>query len=263
MNADWRPFAEKLTDLAKEEGKDNFLSKMFEFLNDYITVDSCAVFKIAADKITGAEHLCTFGNLESDLANLLAEDYITNGFRNDPMVKTALSTPIVKVRQIPWSQYPYNYRSQYFEKAGLVDKVTSIHVTDNRMFLISFYRHEEHGVFNPPDFKDLQRLAPIIGRFVLSHMHLTQKTLRLSNVVEQRVTELLEDNTQVFSQLSRKERLVCKHILLGKQEKEVAKLLGISSNTVVTHRRRFYSKLNIRSKAELFQLALGGQSYHP
>ena len=115
MNSDWRPFAEKLTALAKAEGGDSFLERAFEFLNDFTSVDSCAVFKISADKTTGAEHLCTFGSLEPDLAALLAQDYVTNGFRNDPMVKTALTSAPVKVRHIPGSQYPNNYRSQYFD----------------------------------------------------------------------------------------------------------------------------------------------------
>lgn len=256
MNSDWRPFAEKLTALAKAEGQSNFLTKAFEFLNDFITVDSCAVFKVAADKTSGAEHLCTFGNLNPNLADLLAQDYISNGFRNDPMVRTALTSPNVKVRHIPGSQYPNNYRSQYFEKAGLIDKVTSIHTTQNVIFLISFYRHQSHGIFDSKDFKDLQRLAPIIGRFVLRHSQLTLESVTPNGSIDEKISLLVNDNTQIFSQLSIKEREVCEAILQGTTEADIAKTMGLSKHTIVTYRRRIYTKLNLSSKSELFKLLL-------
>lgn len=256
MKSDWRPFAEKLTALTKAEGQSDFLTKAFEFLNEFISVDSCAVFKIAADKTTSAEHLCTFGNLKPDLANLLAQDYISNGFRNDPMVKTALTSPHIKVRHIPGSQYPNNYRSQYFEKAGLIDKVTSIHTTHNEIFLISFYRLQSNDIFDAADFKDLQRLAPIIGGFVLRHSQLTLKNVTYNRSVDEKISLLVNDSTQVFSQLSPQERGVCEALLQGKEEAHMAKIMGISKHTVVTYRRRAYTKLNLSSKSELFKLFL-------
>lgn len=256
MTTDWRAFAEKLTALAQAEGSDNFLTKAFEFLNDFILVDSCAVFKISADKTTGAEHLCTFGNLAPDLADLLAQDYITNGFRNDPMVKTALTSSIVKVRHIPESQYPNNYRSQYFEKAGLVDKVTSIHSSHNVIFLVSFYRLKNQGVFKTKDFKDLQRLAPIIGRFVLRHSQVSLKRNRTYDNMNDKISALVNDNTQIFSRLSPKERDVCAAILKGQEEADIAKTMGLSKHTIITYRRRIYSKLDLTSKPDLFRLLL-------
>jgi len=60
---DWRIFAKRLTDLSKAEGQSHFLNQAFIFLNEFVVVDSCAVFKVAADKTSGAEHLCTFGSL--------------------------------------------------------------------------------------------------------------------------------------------------------------------------------------------------------
>lgn len=257
---DWRAFANRLTDLAKAEGTNRFLNQAFLFLNDFVTVDSCAVFKVAADKVSGAEHLCTFGTLKPDLAELLAEDYAAKGFKNDPMVQTALLSSSIRVRRLPRSQYSRSYQSQYFKKANLIDKITSIHSSKNVLFLVHFYRAEGHGRFTDGDFRDLERLAPIIGRFVLRHARLTQSKENLGDVYEQKVTQLVEDNTQIFSQLTERERQVCKEILLGKEEKGIANTLGIALNTVITHRRRLYRKFEIGSKAELFQLALIAQS---
>jgi len=260
QKTDWRPFAERLTDLAKAEGTSRFLDQAFIFLNDFITVDSCAVFKVAADKTSGAEHLCTFGSLKPELAKLLADDYAAKGFKEDPMVQTALLSPNIRVRRLPSSQYSQPYQSQYFKKAKLIDKVTSIHSSKNVLFLVNFYRSEGHGKFTTEDFRDLERLAPIIGRFVLRHARLTQGKEDLSDAYEHKISQLVDDNTQIFSRLSTRERQICKYILLGIEEKDIAESLDITLNTVITHRRRLYRKFDIGSKTELFQLALIAQS---
>lgn len=256
---DWRPFAERLTHLSKKEGQPDFLDSAFSFLNEYVKIDSCAVFKIAGDKMSGADHLCTFGLLKPELAELLANDYVANGFKNDPMVQTALLSPNVRVRQLPESQYSSSYRSQYFEKANLIDKVTSIHASNNILFLVSFYRKKSSGQFSREDFKDLERLAPIIGRFVLRHVRLSLNKNNLTETYAQKIGYFVKDSTQVMGGLSQRERELCEHILIGKTEKEIAEHLNITLNTVITYRRRAYAKLNISSKLELFKLALISQ----
>lgn len=256
QNQDWRSFARGLTQLAATEGSSRFLDQAFEFLNTFVTVDSCAVFKVAADKRSGAEHLCTFGNLNPALATLLADDYVENGFKNDPMVRTALLSRKVKVRRLPESHYTPAYRSQYFEKANLVDKVSSIHSSKTVLFLINFYRVQDHGQFTNQDFKDLENIAPIIGRFVLRHSRLTLNKTMVTDDYSRQIKTLLNDNTQIFSNLSEQERNVCFNILLGVREQAIADNLNISKNTVITHRRRAYSKLGLASKTELFQIVL-------
>jgi len=253
---DWRPFAEKLTSLSKSEGQISFLDRAFEFLNEFIMVDSCAVFKVSADKTSGAEHLCTFGRLEPEISEQLAQNYVKNGFKNDPMVQTALLSSKVRVRHIPDSQYSQAYRSQFFEKANLVDKVSSIHTSRNILFLVSFYRLKGHGKFTRKDFKDLERLAPIIGRFVLRHTRLLHYRNNTPPSYERRMTELIDNETQIFGRLSPREREVCKYSLLGYEEKEIANSMKLSLSTIITHRRRSYNKLEIKSKTDLFQLAL-------
>jgi len=255
-DSNWRSFAERLTSLSQSEGQAHFLDEAFLLLNDLITVDSCAVFKVAADKTTGAQHLCTFGLLKDDLAALLAEDYIKHGFKNDPMVKTALLTPSARVRRLPNTHYSSLYRSQYFQKAKLIDKVSSIHASKSVLFLVNFYRLESTGAFNPEEFEDLQRLAPIIGRFVLRHMRLAQDQRTDGSQLEQKIDQIMDDNTQIFSRLSARERDVCRYSLLGKEEKEIAQIMQLRQSTIITHRRRIYAKLNIGSKTELFQMAL-------
>ena len=255
--SDWRPFADRLTALSKSQGQKDFLEHAFRFINEFVLVDNCTVFKVSADKNSGAEHLCTIGKLSRSLTRKLAENYIQNGFKNDPMVQTALLSAKMKVRRLSESFYDTEYKSQYFDKADLIDKVSSLHSSRNVIFIVSFYRKRSTGRFTNKEFADLQRLGPIIGRFVLRHVNLTNPGLIVrENSIQDYATHLVNDSTQIFSKLSAREREVCVCLLSGREEKDIATELKIKLATVITHRRRLYSKLNIISKVELFQLAM-------
>ncbi|MCG6941344.1 MAG: response regulator transcription factor [Thiohalocapsa sp.] len=56
--------------------------------------------------------------------------------------------------------------------------------------------------------------------------------------------------------LSRRERLVLKGLAEGKRAREVAEVMGISTKTVDTYRRRMMSKLGLESQAELVKYAV-------
>lgn len=56
--------------------------------------------------------------------------------------------------------------------------------------------------------------------------------------------------------LSRRERLVLQNLAEGKRAREVAEVMGISTKTVDTYRRRMMSKLGLESQAELVKYAV-------
>ena len=53
---------------------------------------------------------------------------------------------------------------------------------------------------------------------------------------------------------------VVRLMLAGCSNKEVARKLDISAETVKVHRRHLYGKLNIKSQSELFALFMKAQS---
>ena len=261
-NTDWRNFATELTHLAGLQGEPDFYKHAFVFLNKFVKVDNCAVFKIATNKTTGAEHLCTFGDLRKETADTLAKNYAAKDFHNDPMIQTALISTRNRVRHIPRTNYSQDYRREYFENPGLVDKVSSLHTSNNVLYSMNFYRFEESGEFEISEFRDLERLAPIISHFVIRHLRLSDPRKVFSETALQEIVgALLDDSTQCFTCLSPKEREVCKKILYGLEEKDIAEEYGVSINTITTHRKRSYFKLGVTNKTELFQLALMAANY--
>jgi FixJ family two-component response regulator len=55
--------------------------------------------------------------------------------------------------------------------------------------------------------------------------------------------------------LTRRERQVMEHVIRGRLNKQIAADLGIGEKTVKVHRGRIMTKMNVRSVAELVQLA--------
>ena len=74
----------------------------------------------------------------------------------------------------------------------------------------------------------------------------------LNNLI---ATESLE-NASVKSELSQREVDVLRLVVAGKINKEIAAELGISINTVLTHRKNITSKLGIKSVSGLSFYAL-------
>ena len=64
---------------------------------------------------------------------------------------------------------------------------------------------------------------------------------------------------QTLDPLTLREQDVLKLILLGKPNREIAKVLSISENTVKTHVRNIFSKYDVQSRAELISLLLKNQ----
>ncbi len=65
--------------------------------------------------------------------------------------------------------------------------------------------------------------------------------------------------------LTQREAEICASIALGYTTLGISLKLGISINTVATHRKRAYAKLGISSQNELFARYfdnMGGQSLH-
>lgn len=75
----------------------------------------------------------------------------------------------------------------------------------------------------------------------------------------QRAIELLENKAKIesaFESLSNREQLVLQLIAKGLQSKKIADYLGISTHTVITHRKNISKKLGIRSISGLTVYAL-------
>lgn len=80
--------------------------------------------------------------------------------------------------------------------------------------------------------------------------HLTNKVSRLLDE-----NNFLRKHFKEFSRLTNREKELVKQLASGKSATQISKLLHINSETVKTHRKNIYRKLDIRSSFELLQYA--------
>jgi DNA-binding NarL/FixJ family response regulator len=72
--------------------------------------------------------------------------------------------------------------------------------------------------------------------------------------VARKVMEFFSNNNKVMSPLSDREHEIANTILDGLSYKMIAEKMFISIDTVRSHIRNIYKKLNVKSKSELFNM---------
>ncbi len=70
------------------------------------------------------------------------------------------------------------------------------------------------------------------------------------------VSKGLDLGLPIGRRLSSRERQVLGHLIRGRTNREIAKLLGISESTVKTFVNRIYEKLEVRTRLDLLSLAI-------
>lgn len=132
------------------------------------------------------------------------------------------------------------YRETFFERPGIVDKLALIARKDHLCLGLNFYRFADSGAFDPALAGD--PLWPLLGQLALLHYADPQPPQVRSPLLS----------------LSRREREICEGILRGLTAEAIAWELGLAAGTVITYRRRAYTKLGIHSKSALFALCRTG-----
>lgn len=95
------------------------------------------------------------------------------------------------------------------------------------------------------------------GRIENEGLHLLYEKDDISEIKEE-IDKLIRNSTEnpPMGQLSQREKDVLKQIALGKLNKEIADILCISVNTVITHRKNISIKLGIKSASGLGRYAM-------
>ena len=84
--------------------------------------------------------------------------------------------------------------------------------------------------------------------FLISTFNLCDQTKTISKIISH---QKKVEYSGLYQKLSSKEKTILKGIGEGLEVKEIAEKLNISYNTVVTHRKRLFKKLNTSKSAQL------------
>jgi DNA-binding CsgD family transcriptional regulator len=187
--------------------------------------------------------------------------YLTHHWDKDPAnqipSKTRLPAEGIFVRMTaddmassPYRRDLYTRESWAESGSNLIERLSIVRRCDREIIRIGFYRHRQFGPFTDIEFQILADATDLL--FALATKH---GPSGLNDDAETGVRERYEHSLRrVAPLLSRRETEVCACIAAGLNSEAIALELGISLNTVLTHRKHAYARLRISSQNQLLKL---------
>lgn len=211
----------------------NAFAQIFCDFVETLGVDQIMVFSIE-ERHTTCLMSRHFGHMV--LADELAAMYLDGWYIHDPLRPELLASSPGTITLRRFEDVAKNmdaaYRQKFFDAPGLLAKTTLLGVGSDLRLFVSLY---QTGIATSPPDADLSRL---VGRLALMHFEQQNQS----------------DELSLLDVLSTRERAVCMGILAGQKAELIAAEIGVAPSTVVTYRKRAYSKLGINSRASLFAI---------
>lgn len=246
-------------------GEDHFAPLFSDTCRSAFGNDQCNIFVFEAGLEGGPRVL--FSDVLDDQMRSLTRDmsieYITSGYRSDPILAAAQregGAALMTHRISRQSIDDARYRRRYYDHAQVRQKLAMLCSNAQCAIYLNLYRNPDQ-----PDYTDAERAQfDLIGAALsgLLHKHLrlaprapdpSEMRSELSAASRERVLERLRQTLLAeYSELTPREAQVCASVAIGLTTEGIGLTLGISVNTVATHRKRAYAKLGISSQNELF-----------
>jgi len=254
----WLRFSKyELPGLISQIGSKHFISSVMGAISRSITqIDVCSLFHY--DTASKPSNFGTASRVSNEITRLTAERYASGLGLHDPMrleINNVLSTDKVGVFHLFRERINHApYRELCFNLTGTLERLSILCRDDRSYYAMSFYRTHQSGLFYKNEVNALSSLSEILSSLILKHVDVSN----LSPVIFQKtitddVLRKLHDRT---NNLSDREAEVCALIMLGHSSESISLKLDLSINTILTYRKRAYSKLNINSQNELFRICL-------
>jgi DNA-binding CsgD family transcriptional regulator len=192
---------------------------------------------------------------EPALARRTASKYIQDYWHLDPANQISRSEPRVGAGAMLRLRYEEidneAYRRDCYNQIHLVDRFSLVRSQGTELIRLNIYRDVNKGRFGE---SDLWRLAAACG--LLMQIILKHDESRPSVSDGERVDVYRSRLRSFVPHLSEREMEICTEIVLGHTSEAIASKLGVSINTILTHRKRAYAKLAISSQNELSRIVL-------
>lgn len=244
-------------------GDPAFGDRFFGIMEKMIGVDHCTVF---VSNGGGVRTLVAEAQTDTAAARVrqLAGLYSEGGYRTDPVWNNQALRPIeagIRANVIAPTYFEDRaYRREFYEKPRILEEIvlSATFGCDRRVYA-GFYREQGNARFSEQDIHAFQASAPVTAQILAKHAEITGAAALAQNPpparpvsreeLFKRVREAILDDNRL---LTPREAEVCTGIILGYTILGLSLNMGISVNTVATHRKRAYAKLRISSQNELF-----------
>lgn len=237
-------------------GTRDFGQSLMAAAHELIGADYRSLFVFDEDRAPVC--LATNGVRSNRLAAFAGEKYANTHWKADPIVE-------LKVRRradvlfVPGLSQEFSsgaYRQDCIETLNIGDRITFLFGNDAHFLRLSFYRFSFKPAFGETEISVAHDSADFFRSTITRHHSLISRAgmdnLRMFPSRQAMRKRLISLNPS----LSPREVDVCAMILQGVSSEGIALEIGISKTSVVTYRKRPYTKLGITTQSELFATCL-------
>lgn len=249
-----------LTRLVDLLGTDRFERELYDFVSKHISLSVLFAIELRDDG-HGGRVLVTEG-ADGDLterARKISRDYAESDYATDEVFMRHSHGPPGAMEMVLQhaTDRQGSFRLKYFDDMDTTEEISSF----SRQIGGTLYLGYSSTVagFSVKEIARIKKMSPLLTSLVARHTALVDAAgVNLEVLRERRLDTLRRVLVQHEAGLTTREADVCAAIVIGYRTDAIAVRLDISPNTVATHRKRAYAKLNISSQTELFGIFFAG-----
>lgn len=247
-----------LAHLVGEIGRCGFEPSLINTMQQLVGADHCVLISYSATR-RHPNTLFSGGAIARQLAQECRRLYDDTYFERDPNrpelnSPSARRTTDTEVRSVhPEELEDLDYRRLLIERCGIREKLAFIIQGRGQAYCLNLYRLRPRP--GGLDAGGLQAQAPLLAAVIERHISLVAE----QNVRFDRDWVGARLEFCCAGLLTRREQEVACHIVLGYSSDAIALDLGISINTVLSHRKNLYEKLGIGTQNQLFGIVTEGR----
>ena len=223
----------------------------------------------AAHAATNCEHVTAFATCKNSaprillaantgtrpIAKSVGEKYLARFWKLDPANHARAfdkrPASYTTLRILPRDIDDSSYRHECYTSTRLQDRFSVMQSRSGEVYRINFYRGVRSGRFAESDFDRIVNSADLFMSLLVKHDAINGPGAKGIG------PDLFVNRLRLLEPAMPSRRTeVCAAIMLGMTSEAIALKLGISVNTVLTYRKRAYSRIGISCQNELLRLIL-------
>lgn len=248
------PRPERIAALVDSIGTDRFGPALLSLFGD----DAAVVHGVGIECRRGAPPrlFCAVAREPAEQARVaaLVQQWSSSDHGDDPILEWArqIATPspttgFRDALQACRNAQDRAFFERYYGSFRLGEEVDCVAADGDRLLLLSLCRRRGEGPFDPRRREALSAMAPLLLAIARQH---AERSMPLTRV--EKLARLRSEMKACGVGLTSREAEICAHIVLGYSAEAIGLQLGISAQTVASHRKRAYAKLGIGSQTQLF-----------
>ncbi|WP_152528059.1 helix-turn-helix transcriptional regulator [Sphingobium lactosutens] len=229
-------------------GTPSFYYELRSALSGLFRADFCSAFLIGQS--AAPQYLLSIGSgpVVDETTAKAAREYAAHYCHLDFNLKKAIpycmksDQAVIGRLDIPNILDP-EFKSVY-DRYNVIERISVYISHSNNITMLNFYRFDKNSCFERDQVECISAYGDVFASLISKHAEFEAAKIPRHPPVAHIVQKLLGTDMR----LSPREAQICALIITGRNTKQIARIAGVSPETVITYRRRAYSKVGVADR---------------